>query len=159
MTVSDYNDIVRQYKNRLCRYAEKMLRNRHTAVDVAQEAFMKLWENRHKVDPNKVPAWLYTTAYHHCLQLLRKERRYVDVKALDHFTFEEPQPDLKKILDDALDLLSEQQRSILLLRDYEGYSYEEIGQILDVSGSQVKSNLFRARQRIKEYLRDLEFVI
>jgi len=159
MTVSDYNDIVRLYKNRLCRYAEKMLRNRHMAVDVAQESFMKLWEHRQRVDPLKVHAWLYTTAYHHCLTLLKKERRYVDEKALEHFSFEQPQPDLKKILDEALDLLNEQQRSILLLRDYEGYSYEEIGQILEISGSQVKSSLFRARQRIKEYLKDLEYVI
>lgn len=159
MTVSDYNDIVKQYKNRLCRYAEKMLRNRHAAVDVAQESFMKLWENRDKIDPLKVHAWLYTTAYHLCLQMLKKERRYVDAAALDHLTIEEAQPDLKKILEDSLDLLSEQQRSILLLRDYEGYSYEEIGEILALSSSQVKVYLFRARQRIKEYLKDLEFVI
>lgn len=159
MTVSDYNDIVRQYKNRLCRYAEKMLKNRHVAIDVAQESFMKLWENRNKVDPQKVHAWLYATAYNHCLTIIKKERRYVDAEALNHFVFEEPQPDLKKILDDALDLLSEQQRSILLLRDYEGYSYEEIGEILGLGESQVKVYLFRARQRIKAYLKDLEFVI
>lgn len=159
MTTTDYNEIVHLNKNRLCRYAEKMLRNRHAAVDVAQEAFLKLWENRNNVDPNKVAPWLYTTTYHICLQLLKKERRYVEVAALDHFTFEEAQPDLRKILDDSLDLLNEQQRAILLLRDYEGYNYEEIGEILSLNPSQVKVYLFRARQRIKEYLKDLAYVI
>lgn len=159
MTAEEYNAIVHEFKNRICRFAEKLLHSKEVALDVTQDAFMKLWENRNGIDKTKIKSWLFTTVYHQCLQLLKKERRFVSGASLDQRSFQMPQPDLKKVLQDSLDLLNEQQRSIILLRDYEGYNYDEIGQILDLNESQVKVYLFRARKRIKEYIKDLEFVI
>ena len=66
---------------------------------------------------------------------------------------------LKKVLEEALSRLSETQRSLVLLKDYEGYSYEEIGQITGLSESQVKVYLHRARVQLKEYLVKIENVI
>jgi RNA polymerase sigma-70 factor (ECF subfamily) len=66
---------------------------------------------------------------------------------------------LKKILERALDRLSETQRSLVLLKDYEGYSYTEIGQITGLNESQVKVYLHRARLILKEYLVKVEHVI
>jgi RNA polymerase sigma-70 factor (ECF subfamily) len=70
-----------------------------------------------------------------------------------------PVNNLKKILDDALARLSETQRSLVMLKDYEGYSYDEIGQIMNLNASQVKVYLHRARLQLKEYLVKMENVI
>ena len=67
--------------------------------------------------------------------------------------------DLKSVLAHSLELLSDVQKSILLLRDYEGHSYDEIAEILQISESQVKVYLFRARQKMKEYLKDINLVL
>ena len=66
---------------------------------------------------------------------------------------------LKKVLEDALSRLGETQRCLVLLKDYEGYSYEEIGKITGLSESQVKVYLHRARVQLKEYLVKIENVI
>jgi RNA polymerase sigma-70 factor (ECF subfamily) len=70
-----------------------------------------------------------------------------------------PVNDLKKVLDDALSRLSETQRSLVLLKDYEGYSYEEIGTITGLNESQVKVYLHRARLQLRSYLVKMENVI
>ena len=71
----------------------------------------------------------------------------------------QPASNLKKVLEEALSRLSETQRSLVLLKDYEGYSYEEIGQIMNLNASQVKVYLHRARVQLKEYLVKMENVI
>ncbi len=63
--------------------------------------------------------------------------------------------EVKEILEKCLEVLPHVQRSILLLRDLEGYDYKEIGEILDLTESQVKVYLFRARQKLKDNLKDL----
>ena len=66
--------------------------------------------------------------------------------------------ELKEIIDKALKNLPEQQKTILLLRDMEGYNYQEIGEILNLNESQVKVYLFRARQKMKDQIKDLNFL-
>ncbi len=67
--------------------------------------------------------------------------------------------DLKEILDEAVEKLPDIQRSVLLLRDYEGYSYEEIGQITGLNESQVKVYIYRARIFMKDYFVSMDRVI
>jgi len=67
--------------------------------------------------------------------------------------------DLKEVLDEALNRLPEVQRSVVLLRDYEGYSYEEIGEITGLNESQVKVYIYRARVFLKNYIGQIERVI
>jgi len=66
---------------------------------------------------------------------------------------------LKEVLNEAVDRLPEIQRTVVLLRDYEGYSYEEIGEITGLNESQVKVYIYRARLFLKEYIGKLENVI
>ncbi|MFN5219020.1 MAG: RNA polymerase sigma factor, partial [Sphingomonadales bacterium] len=66
---------------------------------------------------------------------------------------------LKEILAKALETLPDIQRTVILLRDYEGYSYDEIGSITGLNESQVKVYIFRARQTLKSYLGSMEGVI
>ena len=67
--------------------------------------------------------------------------------------------DVKKILNDALNLLPEIQKAVITLRDFEGYSYEEIGKITDLNESQVKVYIYRARLFLKQYIGSPERVI
>jgi RNA polymerase sigma-70 factor (ECF subfamily) len=92
---------------------------------------------------------------------LRKIKR---VQLRDEFkeetaVYDKPMYNTRKILEDALSRLNETQRSLVLLKDYEGYSYEEIGQITGLNESQVKVYLHRARIQLKNYLVKPENVI
>ena len=118
---------------------------------------MKLWENREKVENAKVKSWLFTTAYNALINFVKKSGRTSSLEQMEIEYGKEDKNDfeLKEIIDKALTHLNDQQKSILLLRDYEGYSYEEIGEILKLNESQVKVYLFRARQKVKEQIKDL----
>jgi RNA polymerase sigma-70 factor (ECF subfamily) len=67
--------------------------------------------------------------------------------------------DLKKVIDLALNKLNNIQKSVIMLRDYEGYSYEEIGKITGLNESQVKVYIYRARLNLKEFIGSLENVV
>src|SRR6185437_5688942 len=123
--------------------------------------FEKMVVNREKVDNERSKSYLFTVAYHQMIDLIRKNKR---VKLEDDFssslqTTREPQSEIKKLLNEALYRLSETQRSLVLLKDYEGYSYEEISEITSLSISQVKVYLHRARIQLKNYLVKPENVI
>jgi RNA polymerase sigma-70 factor (ECF subfamily) len=138
---------------------DKLLVDRTAAKDITQETYLRLWENIDKVDFNKVKAWLFTTAYRLSLDHIQRRKRFVDESFMPERCEREENIDLKKIIDESLTLLSDIQRSVILLKDYEGYSYIEIGEILTLSDAQVKVYLFRARKKIKEYIGDLRLVL
>ena len=161
MTAKEYNDCVRMYADNVYRFILKNLRHEEDSRDVVQSSFEKLWINREKVDNERSKSFLFTVAYHQMIDLIRKNKK---VSLVDDFTFvnkttSEPQQQLKKILNDALNRLNETQRSLVLLKDYEGYSYEEISEITSLSQSQVKVYLHRARIQLKNYLVKPENVI
>ena len=154
-----FNKSVHEYNNRVCRFVDKLLKDSAAAKDITQESYLKLWENRDNVDYEKVRAWLFTTAYRLSMDYVKRQQRFLTSEYLPEFTIEQENPDLKSVVNESLALLSDVQRSIVLLKDYEGYSYEEIGEILSLNASQVKVYLFRARQKMKEYIGDLRFVL
>ena len=161
MTEKEYNDCVSTYADNVYRFILKNLRHEEDARDVVQTAFEKMWRNREEVDATKCKSYLFTVAYHQMIDHIRKVKR---IQLKEEFNEEtriqhKPVNNLKKILEEALARLSETQRSLVLLKDYEGYSYEEIGQITGLNSSQVKVYLHRARVQLKEYLVKLENVI
>jgi len=161
MTEREYNECVTAYADNVYRFILKNLRHEEDARDVVQTAFEKMWRNREEVDAGKCKSYLFTVAYHQMIDHIRKVKR---IQLKDEFSAEskvenKPANDLKRILNDALQRLSETQRSLVLLKDYEGYSYEEIGRIMGLNESQVKVYLHRARVQLKEYLVKIENVI
>jgi RNA polymerase sigma factor (sigma-70 family) len=161
MTEKEYNECVTQYADNVYRFILKNLRMEEDARDVVQTAFEKLWKNRQEVDALKSKSYLFTIAYHQMIDHLRKTKR---VQLRDEFREEarvsdKPVHNLKKVLEEALSRLNETQRSLVLLKDYEGYSYTEIGQITGLNESQVKVYLHRARIQLKNYLVRLENLI
>ncbi len=161
MTEKDYNYCVSQYADNVYRFILKNLGHREDAQDVVQTAFEKLWVNREQVDNERSKSYLFTVAYHQMIDHIRKQKRITlkeDFK--DHTSVTDKQEhNVKKILDEALHKLGETQRSLILLKDYEGYNYNEIGQITGLSESQVKVYLHRARLQLKTYLVRRENVI
>jgi RNA polymerase sigma factor (sigma-70 family) len=161
MTDKEYNECVTNYADNVFRFIVKNLRHEEDARDVVQTAFEKLWRNRSEIENGKSKSYLFTIAYHQMIDHLRKVKR-IQLKEsfFDELKVQDKQPNnLKKILEHALAKLSETQRSLVLLKDYEGYSYEEIGQITGLNESQVKVYLHRARIQLKNYLVKPENVI
>jgi RNA polymerase sigma-70 factor (ECF subfamily) len=161
MTEREYNECVSSYADNVYRFILKNLRHEEDARDVVQTAFEKMWRNREEVDAQKSKSYLFTVAYHQMIDHIRKVKR---IQLRDSFSENskvesKPVNNLKRILDEALSRLSETQRSLVLLKDYEGYSYEEIGQIMNLNESQVKVYLHRARVQLKDYLVKVENVI
>ena len=161
MTEKEFNDCVTNYADNVYRFILKNLRHEEDARDVVQTAFEKLWKNRLEVEAGKSKSYLFTIAYHQMIDHIRKVKR---VQLRDEFREESkveasPAQDLKKVLERALARLNETQRSLVLLKDYEGYSYGEIGQITGLNESQVKVYLHRARIQLKNYLVSMENLI
>lgn len=154
MTERDYNDCVNLYADSVFRFIVKNLRHEEDAKDIVQTAFEKLWRNRETVIAEKSKSFLFTVAYNQMIDHIRKIKR---ISLKDEFTAEtktycQPVSNLKRSLHDALNTLNETQKSLVLLKDYEGYNYEEIGQITGLNESQVKVYLHRARLNLRNYL-------
>ena len=161
MTEKEYNQCVNLYADNVYRFILKNLRHEADAKDIVQGTFEKMWINRLQVDNDRSKSYLFTVAYHQMIDHIRKNKR---ISLRDEFSEETKvtnrvHHDSKKILHDALNRLNETQRSLVLLKDYEGYSYEEIGKITGLNESQVKVYLHRARLQLREYIVKPENVI
>lgn len=160
MTEKEYNECVNMYADNVFRFIIKNLRHEEDARDVVQTAFEKLWRNREEVVYEKSKSYLFTVAYNQMIDHIRKGKRIsLKEEFREEAIVQEPKQNLKKILEYALSRLNETQRSLVMLKDYEGYSYEEIGKITGLSESQVKVYLHRARLQLKEYLVKIENVV
>lgn len=154
MNEREYNSCVNNHADGLFRFIVKNLRHEEDARDIVQTAFEKLWRNRDQVEIAKSKSYLFTVAYNQMIDHIRKHKRVELTEGFDETTdvTHQQHGNLKKTLMDALNTLNETQRSLVMLKDYEGYSYEEIGQIMDLNESQVKVYLHRARIILKNYL-------
>lgn len=161
MTVFEYNRCVDSHADGLFRFIAKNLRDRERAKDIVQDSFAKLWEKVHLIGFEKAKSYLFTTAYHTMIDVIRKEKR---TELVEDWTgkegFQSPaKSGLKEVVEAALGRLPEVQRIVVLLRDYEGYSYEEIGGITGLSEAQVKVYIYRARQTMKAFIGQIDLVL
>ncbi|MDR0726379.1 MAG: RNA polymerase sigma factor [Prevotellaceae bacterium] len=162
MTVSpkEYNRCVNEYADGLYRFALKIMDEVEMAKDIIQESFEKLWINRKAVELSKAKSYLFTVAYHLMMDTKRKHKLQNKYESTGFdYVNNEQYSDLNEVLHRAAERLPDIQRSVLLLRDYEGYSYEEIGQITGLNLSQVKVYIHRARLQMKLYIGSIDAVI
>ncbi len=162
MDPSEFNHIVDAHADALYRFSLKNIKVIEEAKEIVQNSFEKLWINRNQIPADKAKSYLYTCAHHNIIDTLRKQKRETELDLITH----EPQQEMKnesiglsQIIETALEKLSILQRNAILLRDYEGYSYAEIGQILNINESQVKIQLFRGRKKLQTFLGKLEDLI
>lgn len=161
MTTEDYNKAVDAYSDGVYRFILKNIRNTDKAKDIVQDTFEKLWINVKNVNSEKVKSYIFTTAYHTMIDSIRKNKRIVDFEQADQsaYSTNRSYSDVGEILNKAIAKLPEDQRSVILLRDYEGYSYDEISEITGLSEAQVKVYIYRARVFLKEYIGSMSVLV
>jgi RNA polymerase sigma-70 factor (ECF subfamily) len=154
MTDKAYNDCVDNFADGVYRFIVKNIRHTEDAQDIVQSAFEKLWVNRAQVLPEKAKSYLFTVAYHQMIDHIRKSNKMPlsEDTTIPQQQIVQEDAELKQVLMHAVNELNPIQKSLVLLKDYEGYSYHEIGEIMNLSESQVKVYLHRARLILKTKL-------
>ena len=160
MNKNDYTNVVKEHQVRLFRFALNFLGSSDDARDIVQDVFEKLWLHVDNVDHEKVKSWLCTCTHNAMINFIKRRARvdYMqsvqlqEVSVSDRFEFES-----NEIIEKTVGMLPPLQKSIVLMRDLEGYSYEEIGNVLNLNPSQVKVYLFRARMKVKNQLKTVHY--
>lgn len=162
--------LVERYQRRVVGVAQAVAHNREDALELAQEAFVRAFENLPRFESrSSFSTWLYRIAVNLAIDFRRRETRHVVLRGL------EAESELRRIpshADDAyravrrselserirkaLDQLTPEHRAVILLREVEGLSYDEISDTLDVPRGTVMSRLHYARNRLRGLLKDLE---
>ena len=160
-----YGELVRRYQNTLYRHAERMSGGRDEAADIVQTALIKAYRSLGSCqNPNRVGAWLFRITANACKDHLKARRK-------DHVTIEavpglleadgdDPAEALERrsmrsLIDQALRRLPLEQREAFVMKHVEGFSYQEMGQLLGVSVPALKMRVHRARDELQELLEDL----
>jgi RNA polymerase sigma factor (sigma-70 family) len=158
MNAKEYNILVDRQADAVYRFILKCTKHSDDAQDIVQDAFEKIWMSKDKINNDKAKQYLFSTAYHTMIDRIRKVKR---ITALEehhenmHY-YEEEFTGTAEMIEKAVKLLPEDQRSVILLRDYEGYAYNEIGEITGLNESQVKVYIHRARTFLRNYIEKTE---
>ena len=166
---SAFEELVRTYEKRIYHLSLRMCGNQEDALEIAQEAFLGAWRGlRFFRGDSSFSTWLYRLASNAAVDFLRREGRHsalaglsLDDEALGLDPPDAPaasphaqleRKELRAALEEGLMALSAEHRQILLLRELEGLSYEEIAAALDLDLGTVKSRIARARSGLRKYL-------
>ncbi len=170
--VEAFEQLIEGYEKKIINYCWRMLGNPLDAEDAAQEVFVKVFRFIGSfTGQSSFSTWLYRIASNVCLDLLRKrKRRPAETVSLNQCNAEgdefalpiedtSPTPyesaqmnEAQRVLTAALEQLGEEQRRVIVLRDIEGLSYDEIAQIINVAPGTVKSRINRARKALQKLL-------
>ena len=167
-----YVELVNRYKNKLINFTFNYLGDRDLAEDIVQETMLKLYEKRHYYkEIAKFSTWIYTIARNQANTELRKRKRR-NISFLSQMTkngkdfdLDSKSPDLinelhntylSKRINKAIQLLPEHFREVIVLRDIQGLSYEDIGLVMDAPLGTIKSRINRARIQLQAELHDLK---
>ena len=166
-----FESLVRRHQSRVFAVAGGILRNREDVEDIAQQVFLKAYFSLKRFDQRAAfSTWLYRITLNECWDLLRKRKvrplvLEVDLseeQARQYQAAEEVadgRPDAsdrlaaRERVEQLLECLEERDRSMLVLKEVQGFSVEEIAEVLELNANTVKVRLFRARQRIAESVR------
>jgi len=156
-----YRQWVREYQDQAWTVARYILKDAGEAEDATQEAFVKLWHNRDKIDPERVQSWLMKVTRNGCLDRLRRRRDNVEFDE-SYMGGEVSGPmqgaaasQTREWLKRAIGSLKEPYRSLVVLRDVNQHSYEEVASMLELNLAQVKTYLHRARKQLRKQLAEV----
>lgn len=161
MTEKEYNNCVQEHADGLFRFIIKNTNHNDDAHDIIQTAYEKMWNNITSIDASTAKSYLFTIAYNSLMDYFRKAEKTATqaISEEHHFSYHTQPHDVSAILHHALLQLPEMQRMLVLLKDYEGYSYHEISKITGLTALQVKVYLHRARLKLKNYLVSIDKLI
>ena len=171
-----FQQLVLKYEQRVYNHCLRMVNDEVESYDLTQEVFLRVFRKiRHYEHTYAFYTWLYRITVNCCIDFLRRKRRDVQSVSLSATGAGDDGPagreqdiadttfvpdtallnqELDEVLAAAIGQLSEKLRAIIILKEVEGFSYEEIADVLGCSRGTVKSRLFRARERLKELLAD-----
>ncbi len=152
MSIREYNEAVDLWSDRIFGFVLKLVRDKELAEDIVQDVYEKLWKKKDDVEASKAKSYLFTSSYNAVIDWSRREKLKKNISVITEVTEQDHSGELKALIDEGLERLSLQQKQLILLRDYEDYSYAEIGEITGLSESMVKVTLFRARKELKEFI-------
>ena len=152
MTAKEYNKCVKLYADQVYRYIRKSLNNDADAEDIMQHTYEKLWVKKETVEWETAKSYMYRIASNALIDLKRKVKRHRENELMpnDSGISSDRSFEIMDSLNLAFENLSQVQKSVVLLRDYEGYSYQEIAEIVNISESQVKVYIFRGRKKMQQ---------
>lgn len=164
MTAEEFKDRLLPVKNKLFRFALSLLSNRQEAEDAVQEVYLKMWNMRDQLEKYKsTEALMMTIVKNHCLDKIKvKKNKAVTLNPeLNHHLSDEPenlseQFDLIDKVKKIIQKLPEQQRTIVHLRDVEGYEFEEVMKITGYDLNYIRVNLSRGRSKIRESIKSIQ---
>lgn len=161
MTTAEFNKCVDLYADGLYRFILKNIKDEDEAKDLVQDSFEKIWQKYAEVAFEKAKSYFFSTAYHTMIDRIRRKKMQVNFETVDPslYSYNQQNFDVKKNIDEAVDKLPADQKMVITLRDYEGYSYSEIAEITGLNESQVKVYIYRARTFLKEYIVSVENLI
>lgn len=162
MTRKEFETDILPFSRTLYRYAFRFLSNREEAEDAVQEVFLKLWTMRDKLSGyNNIQAFTLTVTRNHCLDRLRKKKmEYIDengkedTRASD-MNLEKNLENTEKfrIVTEIINTLPENYRTVIKMRDVDGYDYEEMAKKMDIDINNLRVILSRARKMVREELK------
>ncbi len=169
-----FEDLVSKYEKLVYSICYRMFTNNDDALDYTQETFIKVYKSMEKaIGKGSFKSWICTIATNTCLDELRRRSKRSTVSLDAHFDNDESNVKLEiadtnatpieeliqnedaQLLKDAINALSDENKAIIVLRDIEGLSYDEIAQSLDISIGTVKSRISRSRKKLQKIYLDL----
>lgn len=155
-----YQQWVRAHQDQAWSLARYLLKDASEAEDATQEAFIKLWNHREAIDPERVRPWLMKVTRNACLDRLRRRRPETELNDTEVSPTHGPMQDVERselgrFLQAAVASLREPYRSLVVLRDLQQHSYEEVADATELSLTQVKVYLHRARKQLREQLAEV----
>lgn len=174
-SVAAFEQLVEAYDQKLYNMAYRMLGNREDARDMTQEAFLRAYRSLDGFrEESSFSTWIFRIAKNACLDRIRKRSQVQAVSIDEPIQTEEgqvqrelpsdlgdpeeyaEQQELSAVVHSALQELTDEYRTAVVLRDLQGLSYNEIAEVMEVSLGTVKSRIYRGRQALKEVLSGLE---
>lgn len=159
-----FEKLIDSYQKKVFNLCYRYLDNYDDAEELSQEVFIKVYRAISGFkEESSLGTWIYRIAVTTCIDELRKKKKYtaVSINQDNGLELQDTEPGLydnyekketKKAIEDAIKSLHYDHRIVVVLRDMQGFSYEEISEIIDVPLGTVKSRIKRARENIKEYL-------
>ena len=157
-----FEQLYNLYKKKVYGLAFNLTRDHQTAEDLVQDIFMKIFSAINDIDrPELFPAWVYRVALNTCYSHLRREKTYDEKleglapagEGLADDTFDSRQDDLSRAVNEALARLPEKLMTVFLLHELDGLTHEEIAAVLGCQPGTSKSQLFKARMKLRKILK------
>jgi RNA polymerase sigma-70 factor (ECF subfamily) len=161
MHLEKFENIIQEIQNPMYRTAFIFTRDEASAKDIVQEAVIKIWKNMSKLDEiDNIKAWALRITKNICIDHKRREKMSIlGIESAFSVEANVLSPERRTIVQDqltvvhrALDTLSEKQKEAMILREIEGYTYQEIADIMDENINQIKILIHRGRTRLKSFI-------